>query len=141
MVNLASLSLFTLSTYKIYHRIIICHQKTAFLLHDLFRTAPLYFLLDFVKIDQLHRAVTNLTFVIGFHLELIKYKIHVKLKSSFNLIILFWIWNIGIHMYWCTVNRTFHRANPSTLKHFIRHCFSFPIVSYGVWDGESYKKN
>ena len=34
--------------------------------------------------------------------------------------------------YWCTVNRTFHRANPSTLKHFIRHCFSFPIVSYGV---------
>ena len=37
-----------------------------------------------------------------------------------------------MHMYWCTVNRTFHRANPSTLKHFIRHCFSFPIVSYGV---------
>ena len=43
-------------------------------------------------------------------------------------------------MYWCTVNRTFHRANPSTLKHFIRQFFSFPIVSYGVWDGESYKK-
>ena len=42
--------------------------------------------------------------------------------------------------YWCTVNRTFHRANPSTLKHFIRQFFSFPIVSYGVWDGESYKK-
>ena len=40
----------------------------------------------------------------------------------------------------CTVNRTFHRANPSTLKHFIRQFFSFPIVSYGVWDGESYKK-
>ena len=43
-------------------------------------------------------------------------------------------------MYWCTVNRTFHRANPSTLKHFIGQFFSFPIVSYGVWDGESYKK-
>ena len=43
--------------------------------------------------------------------------------------------------YWCTVNRTFHRANPSTLKHFIRQFFSFPIVSYGVWDSESYKKN
>jgi len=44
------------------------------------------------------------------------------------------------YMYWCTVNRTFHRANRSTLKHFIRQFFSFPIVSYGVWDGESYKK-
>ena len=43
-------------------------------------------------------------------------------------------------MYWCTVNRTFHRANPSTLKHSFRQFFSFPIVSYGVWDGESYKK-
>ena len=46
----------------------------------------------------------------------------------------------GIYMYWCTVNRTFHHANLSTLKHFIRQFFSFPIVSYGVWDGESYKK-
>ena len=48
--------------------------------------------------------------------------------------------NYWTYMYWCTVNRTFHRANPSTLKHFIRQFFSFPIVSYGVWDGESYKK-
>ena len=48
---------------------------------------------------------------------------------------------ILIYTYRCTVNRTFHRANPSTLKHFIRQFFSFPIVSYGVWDGESYKKN
>ena len=47
---------------------------------------------------------------------------------------------LHIYMYWCTVNRTFHRANPSTLKHFIRQFFSFPIVSYGVCDGESYKE-
>ena len=40
----------------------------------------------------------------------------------------------------CTVHCTFHRANPSTLKHFIRQCFSFLIVSHWVWDGGSYKK-
>ena len=43
-------------------------------------------------------------------------------------------------MFWCTVNRTFYRANPSTPKHFIRQFFSVPIVSYGVLDGGSYKK-
>ena len=48
--------------------------------------------------------------------------------------------NFRVDTFRCTVNRTFHRANPSTLKHFIRQFFSFPIVSYGVWDGESYKK-
>ena len=48
---------------------------------------------------------------------------------------------VGRDKYWCTVNRTFHRANPSTLKHFIRQFFDVPIVSYGLWDSGSYKKN
>ena len=41
---------------------------------------------------------------------------------------------------WCTVNRTFHRANPTTLKHFVRQFFFFLIVSNGGWNDESYKK-
>ena len=45
-----------------------------------------------------------------------------------------------IFMYWCTVNRTFHRANPTTLKHFVRQFFFFLIVSNGGWNDESYKK-
>ena len=45
-----------------------------------------------------------------------------------------------IAMYWCTVNRTFHRANPTTLKHFVRQFFFFLIVSNGGWNDESYKK-
>ena len=35
-------------------------------------------------IDQLHMPVTNLTLTIGFKLEFVKYKIHVKLKSDIS---------------------------------------------------------
>ena len=51
-----------------------------------------------------------------------------------------WVNSCDEHKYWCTLDRTFHRANQTTLKHFVRPFFSSQIVSYGVWDGGSYKK-
>ena len=72
------------------------------------------------------------------HTNSTKYKIS-GCQSGIQGILFFMIPDT-FYMYWCTLDRTFHRANPTTLKHFVRQFFFFLIVSNGGWNDESYKK-